>query len=130
MGLRLSFYKLLASAEDEQEVVDLASEMEDRFGPPPKAAEQLVRAMRLKPALRDLRVLGCEASPRRVGFHLREDTPLDPAKVMRLVAQPRSPWKLTPDMKLVRRFDPDDPGDSLDRVEEMISEARNLRKGE
>ena len=128
VGLRLSFYKRLASAEDEQEVVDLASEMEDRFGPPPKAAEQLVRAMRLKPALRDLRVLGCEASPRRVAFHLREDTPLDPAKVMRLVAQPRSPWKLTPDMKLVHRFDPDAPGDSLDRVEEMLAAARDLRK--
>ncbi|MCZ7682163.1 MAG: hypothetical protein M5U28_26580 [Sandaracinaceae bacterium] len=52
-------------AADEQEVVDLASEMEDRFGPAPHAAQQLVRAMRLKPSLRELRVLGYEASAQR-----------------------------------------------------------------
>ena len=87
---------------------------------------QLVRAMRLRPALRDLRILGCEASPRRVTFHLRQDTSLDPAKVMRLVAQRHSPWKLSPDMKLTLRFDPEAPGDSLDRVEEMLSEVQPL----
>ncbi|MCB9593309.1 MAG: transcription-repair coupling factor [Sandaracinaceae bacterium] len=126
VGLRLSFYKRFGSAMDEQEVVDLASEMEDRFGPPPKAAAQLVRAMRLRPALRDLRVLGCEGTPTRVAFHLREDTPLDPAKVMKLVGRRGSPWKLTPDMKLVLRFDPDQPGDAIDRVEEMIAEVQPL----
>jgi len=128
VGLRLSFYKRLGGAMDEGEVDELAQEMEDRFGPPPRPALQLVRAMRLRPALRDLRVLGCEASPSRVAFHLREDTPLDPAKVMRLVGQRRSPWKLTPDMKLVLRFDPDRPGDSIDRIEEMIEEVQPLRR--
>ncbi len=77
VGLRLSFYKRLAMAEDEQEVVDIASEMEDRFGPAPRHAAQLVRAMRLKPALRELRILGCEANATRVTLHLREDTPLE-----------------------------------------------------
>jgi transcription-repair coupling factor (superfamily II helicase) len=128
VGLRLSFYKRFSSAEDEQEVVDLGSEMEDRFGPPPKPAMQLVRAMRLRPALRDLKVLGCEASARRVALHLREDTPLDPAKVMGLVARRASPWKLSPDMKLVRRFDVDEPGDSIAHVEAMLDECRDLRK--
>ncbi|HHH30491.1 MAG TPA: transcription-repair coupling factor, partial [Polyangiaceae bacterium] len=130
VGLRLSFYKRFGSAMDEQEVLDLAGEMEDRFGIPPRPAAQLVRAMRLRPALRELRVLGCEASPGRVAFHLREDTPLDPARVMKLVARRRSPWKLTPDMKLVLRFDPERPGDSLDRVEEMLSEVQPLRRQE
>ncbi len=113
---------------DEQEVVDLAAEMEDRFGPPPKAAETLVRAMRLRPALRELRVLGAEATPTRVAFHLREDTPLDPAEVMKLVGRRGSPWKLTPSMLLVLRFDRDAPGDSLDRLEEMIAEVQSLRR--
>lgn len=128
VGLRLSFYKRFASAMDEQEVADLASEMEDRFGPPPGVAMQLVRAMSMRPALRELRILGCEASAHRVTFHLREDTSLDPAKVMKLVAQRHSPWKLTPDLKLTLRFDPDMPGDSLDRVEEMLGEVQPLRR--
>ena len=128
VGLRLSFYKRLGSATDEQEVADLAVEMEDRFGPPPVVAMQLVRAMRLRPALRELRVLGCEASLRRVTFHLRQDTVLDPAKVMKVVAARQSPWKLSADMKLTLRFDPHAPGDSLDRVEEMLAEVQPLRR--
>ncbi|HJL14812.1 MAG TPA: transcription-repair coupling factor [Sandaracinaceae bacterium LLY-WYZ-13_1] len=128
VGLRLSFYKRFASAEDEQEVVDLASEMEDRFGPAPKPARQLVRAMRVRPALRALRVLGCEASPSRVTLHLREDTPLDPAKVMQKVARRGSGWRLSPDMKLSRRFDPEERGDSLDRIETMIGDLQELRR--
>jgi transcription-repair coupling factor (superfamily II helicase) len=84
--------------------------------------------MRLRPALRDFKVLGCEASASRVALHLREDTPLDPAKVMRVVAQRGSGWKLSPSMLLTRRFDPDEPGDSLDRVEEMLGDLYDLRR--
>jgi transcription-repair coupling factor (superfamily II helicase) len=128
VGLRLSFYKRFAMAEDEQEVIDLASEMEDRFGPAPRAAQQLVRAMRLRPALRELAVLGCEASAVRITLHLREDTPLDPAKVMKVVGKRGSPWKVTPDMKLTRRYGPDESGDSLDHLESMLGELAPMRR--
>jgi transcription-repair coupling factor (superfamily II helicase) len=52
-----------------------------------------------------LRGLGCEAHTRSVTLHLREDTPLDPAKITELVRASRSPYRLTPDMRLTRRFD-------------------------
>src|SRR5204863_7478097 len=80
-----------------------ASEMEDRFGPPPVEARRFVHLMRLKTELRKLRALGCEASARSVTLHLRDDTPLDPAKVMRLVQVKGSTYKLSPDMRLTRR---------------------------
>src|SRR5260370_1390661 len=64
VGVRLSLYKRLASAESEQEIADLAAEMEDRFGPPPSEAMKFVHLMRIKTELRRLRVLGCEASSR------------------------------------------------------------------
>ncbi len=127
VGIRLSFYKRFANAESEEAVADLASEMEDRFGAAPPAAACFVRAMRLRPELRSYRVLGCEASKDRVTLHLREDTTLDPQKVMALVARPRSPFKLTPDMKLVRRFD-DDQGDAIDRIETLLRDIAPLRK--
>lgn len=130
VGLRLSLYKRLGAAMDEEEVTEIASEMEDRFGPAPIPAQQLVRAMRLRPALRRLRVLGCEANPRRVAFHLRQDTPLDPAKIMGLVARPSSPWKLTPDMKLVHRCDPDAAGDSINRIEETLAAVQPLQRAD
>src|SRR4029077_1818731 len=81
VGVRLSLYKRLASAENADEVGDLAAEMEDRFGPPPAEAKRLVHLMRIKTELRSLRALGCEANARSVTLHLREDTPIDPAKL-------------------------------------------------
>jgi transcription-repair coupling factor (superfamily II helicase) len=103
VGVRLSLYKRLAGATDEAEVTSLAAEMEDRFGPPPLEAKQLVELMRLKTELRTLRVLGCEATGKAVTLHLADDTPLDPLKVGALVAQKKSPYRLSPDGRLTRR---------------------------
>jgi transcription-repair coupling factor (superfamily II helicase) len=105
VGVRLSLYKRLASAVDEAHVAEIGAEMEDRFGPPPEAARRLMKLMALKTELRRLRVLGCEANARVVTLHLREDTPLDPAKVTALIRKAHGRWKLTPDMRLAHRFD-------------------------
>jgi transcription-repair coupling factor (superfamily II helicase) len=128
VGLRLSFYKRFASAESESEVTELATEMEDRFGPPPPAALTYTRAMGLRTVLRSYRVVGCEANRERVTLHLREDTALDPAKVMAKVAMPRSPWRLTPDMKLTKRFGVEESGDALDRVESVLRDIESMKK--
>jgi len=127
IGLRLSLYRRFATAVDEQMVDDLAAEMEERFGAPPPAARAFVRVMSLKPLLRDLRALGCEAELRRVTLHLREDTTLDPAKLMPLVAAPGAGWSLSPDMKLTRRYRDEEAGDPVDRVRSLLRELEPLR---
>ncbi len=127
VGVRLSLYKRLASADDEAHVADIASEMEERFGSPPEAARRLVQLMSLKTELRRLRALGCEANSHSVTLHLRDDTPLDPKKVTELVRKARSPYRLTPDMRLVRRFDGDE-SNGLANAETVLAElARCLR---
>ncbi|MBI3201196.1 MAG: transcription-repair coupling factor [Myxococcales bacterium] len=103
IGVRLSLYKRLSSASDEQEVQELATEMEDRFGPPPEEAKRLVELMRIKTELRKLRVLGCEATAKSVSLHLRDDTPLDPMKIGELVGKKKSPWRISPEGRLTRR---------------------------
>ena len=120
VGVRLSLYKRLAGAVDEAHVSDIAVEMEDRFGPPPEPARRLVQLMSLKTELRRLKVLGCEATSRSVTLHLREDTPLDPRKITELVRDKRSPYRLSPDMRLTRRFDGE--SHSLANVETTLSE--------
>ena len=75
--------------------------------------------MALKTELRRLRVLGCEANARVVTLHLREDTPLDPEKITALIRKTKGPWKLTPDMRLSRRFD---AGDGLTNAETTLAE--------
>ena len=129
IGVRLSLYKRLASAIDEAHVAELAEEMENRFGPPPDPARRFVQLMTQKTELRKMRVLGCEANKKSVTLHLRDDTPLDPKKVMDLVRAPKSPYKLTPDMRLTRRFVGD--ADGLANVETMLGElAKCWRSGE
>ena len=120
IGVRLSLYKRLASATDEGEVQELATEMEDRFGPPPVEAKSLIELMRIKTELRNLRVLGCEASARVVTMHLREDTPLDPAKIMALVQKKQSPYRLTPDMRLTLRLGEGEAKTGLEGAERLL----------
>jgi transcription-repair coupling factor (superfamily II helicase) len=118
VGVRLSLYKRLASAIDEAHVGSIAEEMEDRFGPPPTEAKRLAQLMSLKTELRRMRVLGCEANARQVTLHLREDTPLDPKKISELIAGRKSPYRLSPDMRLVRRFDATQG--AIENVEAML----------
>jgi transcription-repair coupling factor (superfamily II helicase) len=126
VGVRLSLYKRLASAEDEARVAELGTEMEDRFGPPPEEARRLVQLMTLKTELRRLKALGCEANARNVTLHLREDTPIDPKKVTELVRKAKSPYRLTPDMRLTRRFDGNESG--LANAETLLRELSGCMK--
>ena len=126
VGVRLSLYKRLAGAIDDAHVSDIAAEMEDRFGPPPEEVRRLVRLMSQKTELRRLRVLGCEATSKLVTFHLREDTPLDPKKITELVRDKKSPYRLTPDMRLSRRFEGSES--SLSNVDSMLDELAKLER--
>ena len=121
VGLRLSAYKRLASASNVDEVQAIAVEMENRFGPPPPEAQRYYALMALKSTLRELKVLGCEATGARVTLHLREDTPLDALEVGKMVHKAKSPYKLTPDMRLTRRFDPP-LCDGIEAAERVLAE--------
>jgi transcription-repair coupling factor (superfamily II helicase) len=125
VGLRLSLYKRLAVADDEDTVADIAAEMEDRFGPPPVPALSFVRAMTLKPQLRALRVLGCEATATRVTLHLAQDCPLPADKLVALVARDKR-YQLTPDLRLTRRFTQNEPLDAVERVNSVLTELRSI----
>ncbi len=126
VGVRLSLYKRLASAVDEAHVAEIAEEMENRFGPPPPDAKRLALVMSLKTELRRMRVLGCEANARQVTMHLREDTPLDPRKVTELIRAAKSPYRLTPDMRLMRRFD--GVRNALENVEAVLTDLSKCLK--
>jgi len=126
VGVRLSLYKRMASALSRDEVASLAEEIEDRFGRPPDSARRLVELMALKTELRRMRVLACEASAAGVTLHLRDDTPLDPAKLTSLIRTTRGQWRLTPDMRLTRRTMPGERlSNGIEATERLLDEARS-----
>jgi transcription-repair coupling factor (superfamily II helicase) len=127
VGLRLSFYKRFAAALDEETVHELAVELEDRFGKPPEPVLQLTRVMALKPGLRALHVLGCDANTQRVTLNFRKDAPLQTAELAQLVARTRG-FQLTPDGKLICRFEPVKGLDGIERAREVLRALLPLRK--
>ncbi|MSP26553.1 MAG: transcription-repair coupling factor [Myxococcales bacterium] len=127
VGVRLSFYKRLASATDRDDVAALGAELEDRFGRPPEPARRLVQLMALKTDLRRLRALACEASAAGTTLHLRDDTPLDAHKLTQLIRQSRVPLRLSPDMRLSRRALPSERFPSgIESTERLIDDLRSV----
>jgi transcription-repair coupling factor (superfamily II helicase) len=113
-------------ARDTQTVDELAWGMEDRFGPAPVEAQQLIQLMRNKTVLRKLAILSCEATAEQVRLHVREDTPLDPSRVSRFVSDPAQGYRLLPDGTLVAKRRAHETArsglDLLDRVlEELLT---------
>jgi transcription-repair coupling factor (superfamily II helicase) len=127
VGVRLSLYKRLASAPDERRVSELAVELENRFGPLPRPAQNLVELMQLKASLRALRALSCEASARAVTLHLRHDTPLDVTRLMRLAAESSATYRVTPEGRVVRRPNAREAGLSgLNLASRLVAELSDL----
>lgn len=103
-GQRLALYKRLASAADAEEVREILEEIADCYGPMPGELGVLGELMVIKSQARRLRAISLELNPVRLVLALSEDTPLEPGKVMRLIQESGSPYRLTPDMRLVRQF--------------------------
>jgi transcription-repair coupling factor (superfamily II helicase) len=124
-GLRLSLYKKMASATDEVEVEEAVAEMRDRFGPLPDEVVKLGRIMGLKVLVRRLRAHGLEASAKRIQVHLSTSTPIDPARVRDFVEASGGATRLTPEMKIVHKFD-DLGGDTLARARAFLESLLGL----
>jgi transcription-repair coupling factor (superfamily II helicase) len=93
---------------------------------PPPPALAFVRTLALKPALRGLRALACEATATRVTLHLSQDTPLDPEKLIKLVSSGKG-YQFTPDLRLTRRFGTPQQSDAVELVRRVLQELAPLR---
>jgi len=119
LGVTLSSSDLMPESAYTDDLPVLAAELEDRFGKPPTPVLQLVRVMALKPGLRALHVVGCDASATRVTLHFAADAPIDGAKLAALVSKTRG-YQLTPEGKLIARFDPQAGRDAIDHADEVL----------
>jgi transcription-repair coupling factor (superfamily II helicase) len=100
MGQRLDFYRRLAQARSEDDVLAIETELEDRFGRLPEEAQLLREVMIDKTLVRRIGAKAYELGTARMTLSLGADTRLDPAKVMKLIQHKDSRFKLTPDMRL------------------------------
>jgi transcription-repair coupling factor (superfamily II helicase) len=84
-NLRLRIYKRIASVASEAERVEVARELDDRFGPPPPAVANLLEYAVLKALAEKLLVATVDRRGDQIAIKFYDDTPLGPERIVKLI---------------------------------------------
>ena len=98
--VRLSLYKRIAAAESDAALDELAAEIQDRFGPLPPAAQNLLRIARLKLAARSLGVRRLDLGPQGGSVLFEERSRIDPATVVHMIQKGSREYRLEGPLRL------------------------------
>jgi transcription-repair coupling factor (superfamily II helicase) len=83
---RLRMYKRIAGVENEEQLADVRSELEDRYGPLPAPVSNLLDAAALKLLSERVGVLGIDRKRESVQIRFSEQASVDPARLAQFVA--------------------------------------------
>ncbi|MGB5620864.1 MAG: transcription-repair coupling factor [Gammaproteobacteria bacterium] len=117
--LRLMLYKRISAAADTAELRELQVEFIDRFGLLPEPAKMLFRLAELRLKASALGIKRLDLGPRGGHLQFREQTPVDPARLIRLIQEQSRIFRLDGQNKL--RFNLE-----LDDLERRIAWAHDL----
>ncbi|HEX5426161.1 MAG TPA: transcription-repair coupling factor [Candidatus Acidoferrales bacterium] len=88
-NLRLRIYKRIAEVKSDGERSEVRKELEDRFGPPPPAVENLLDYAVLRGLAEKLLVATVDRRGDQVAIKFYDDTPLGPERVVKLIRKRR-----------------------------------------
>jgi len=130
---RLTLYRRLATVRSQADLMDLAQEIEDRYGKMPAEAKALVRLNNLRVRGQEVGIIQIVAKGARVRLGLSEHgpggAPLDPTLVTRFVSRPKNRWTLNPDMSLERKLSETERVDLVGTTEALVREYSRWIKG-
>ncbi len=107
--VRLGLYKRIAAAAGPEALDELAAEIHDRFGPPPEAAQRLIRLARLKLTARALGIRRLDLGPAGGAVTFEQRTAIEPAVLVKLMQQAPREYRLEGPLKLrIARALPDE----------------------
>ena len=128
VGVRLSLYKRLAAAPTTKtRCTSSRPRWKTASARRPAGAAARARHAAQARAAQRCASLGCEASAQRVTLHLRDDTPLDIAKLTALVSRTRG-FQLTPDGKLICRFELEPGKGAIERARSVLQALSPVHK--
>ncbi|MFZ0636082.1 MAG: transcription-repair coupling factor [Candidatus Acidiferrales bacterium] len=84
-NLRLRIYKRIADVSSEEQREEVRRELEDRFGPPPAAVENLLDYAVLKALAEKLLLASIERRGDQVAVKFYDETPIKPEKLVRVI---------------------------------------------
>ncbi len=124
--LRLVFYKRIANAASDAELDDLAGELADRFGTPPKTATRLFRLARLRRLARPLGIARIDAGPKGARLQFTPHPALDPGHLIALMQSAPRQYRLDGPHGLRVQAEWTDPDA---RIEGVMALIKRLRSG-
>jgi transcription-repair coupling factor (superfamily II helicase) len=98
--VRLVLYKRIAAATDDSAIDDLTTELVDRFGLLPAAAQCLLRIARIKLRARSLGIRRLDLGPQGGYVVFEETNSIDPAAVIRMIQRSSREYRLEGPLKL------------------------------
>lgn len=119
-NLRMTFYKKIASAQNDQRLEDIRNELRDRFGAIPGNIDNLLRFVRVKRYAQSLGVISIVREGARGVVKLSQQARVDPNKLMQMI-QDNAQFKFTPNGVL--SFPLQEHGAQvIDAIEELLRE--------
>ncbi|MEM7739906.1 MAG: transcription-repair coupling factor [Pseudomonadota bacterium] len=100
LDVRMSLYRRLSDARDDQDIEAFAAELIDRFGPMPREVEALLQIVGIKTLCRRALVAKIDAGPKGAVITFRDQFP-NPMGLVRYLSETPYDMKLRPDQKLV-----------------------------
>jgi len=88
-NLRLRIYKRIAGVASDEEQEQVRRDLQDRFGPPPPAVNNLLEYALLKALAEKLLVASIDRRGDQIGLKFYDDTPLGPERIVELIRKRR-----------------------------------------
>jgi transcription-repair coupling factor (superfamily II helicase) len=107
--VRLNLYRRLGRLRHGEELAALKTELEDRFGPVPQAADNLLKAVELKNLLRRLWAHRLDLSQGAMKVHFSSSPQVDLKRLMDMAGDPKSGVQVFPDGQVSVRLNSQKP---------------------
>ena len=101
IATRMQIYRRLAHLEHQADIDDLAAELQDRFGPLPQEAQNLLYVMQLRQRCVQLNIEKLDVGPAGIVVGLHQNTFAAPAALLGLVQENPGLISLQPDQSLL-----------------------------
>lgn len=98
---RLTLYRRLSSARDQDELVSLEEELADRFGALPNEARNLLGLIRIKLLLKERKISALSVGSEKISLSFNSESKIDHHKVLGLRASNPQRYQITPDSKFI-----------------------------
>lgn len=126
---RMNLYKRLSRATDSSEIDGIEDEMFDLYGRPPEQVSHLIQVMRIRLAMKEIRILRLDYNQKDLIFTFDQDTPLDPQTIVAWT-QRDGTVRLIPADRLACRIGNVPPRTRIDRCFAVLKELRDALDGD